>query len=322
MSTWSDIGRQKLRSLKLLPENYSPRQLRGIVWWLKQHETAPANFPHAWLTSSSKNKAKTDEYGVVEKVSYGTLYKKMLPAFKEGRLDWVFDSIIAEGEFATSDSILEAHRQDIIRGLRSLISRDFLSIPMPDEVGWSDQRSKKIQWVSEWHARWERDRNVEKGRCHASDHRVWDLSAEAAISLQEYRICLHTLEEMVEQENKYRIPGVEYIEAYTARPLWWAVGDNLGSATGEPLVGQIDDKSCELHDRHGLPLARSDSLKALQEAKNQYDAASQKWADSKLVITLATAYRQAQQDMDKLRSALELMSIDDLSQGICKNCPS
>ena len=118
-----------------------------------------------------------------------------------------------------------------------------------------------------------------------------------------------------------RIADVDYMEAYTARPLWWAVGDNLGFATGEPLVGQIDDERCELHDRHGLPLARSDSLKALHEAKNQYDMASQKWADNKLVITLVAAYRQAQQDMDKLRSALELLTVDDLSLGTCENCP-
>ena len=340
---WSDTAKTKLKAVKIDPNQIAPDELNALVDRLKANRGDQKAYPVRSLYSkNSKNPVFTED-GVVVFRSRAWVYTKLKPLFEAGQLDWIWEpwATTDEEDFKLKPTDIDVHLKAIVVGLQS---DDLLWVPSPElNVGYGPGYLKveaALSSLEEWSAtswaKWAGE--------HYPELPIWEMMKVVQKAMKGYSDTMRNVECLAIKgaqdlgfvwDRDDANADYRFSDDFWGVPLRWGVGIHFPQSCGrivEKPIGQIEVESlgdgrtifrlCWLYENSGVrPVAQATSLEPIEQAKSAFESAGDNWVEDEGVRYLIKTYRQASQSMDKLITAIQGISSNDIKGGRCPGCP-
>lgn len=238
---------------------------------------------------------------------------------------------------------LEGHLEAIIGGLTSGQAAAMLNIESPANViGYGPGNVRTREMVDAFFE-WASSRQM----VHAANHVIkLDIPAQ----LRQYQVLAEKYVQamkMVEDRAIDQARGLGlawqrdedhkqevFTDDFWGVSLRWAVGTRLGhhievprativrDTPGAEAVGGGQYRLYWLYDSNMRPIAASGSREMMSQAESAFLAWGNRWLEDAGITALLASFHRAYSLLEGLREAILAVSVDDLADGRCVDCPS
>ena len=244
---------------------------------------------------------------------------------------------------SSRDPAFEGHLKAILGGLTSGLTAGIMNIESPANVIGYGPGNVRIRKRTEAFWKWASSRQM----VHAAEHAFkLDIPAE----LERYRTAvdgyieaMKILEDraidqaralgLVSEQDECGKQGT-FTDDFWGVPLRWAVGTRLGHRIEVPRATVVHDnpggesaggglyRLYWLYDSSMRSIAASESREVMSKAESAFLAWGDRWLRGAGITALSDSFHRAQAVMQRLHEVILSLTVDDLAEGRCTDCPS